>query len=69
MEPRTDGPDHPRVLIANERNDGLALIAPIVVTLRSRCALADRGQARRTLGLGFGPPRSRARGHLLDWTR
>ncbi len=33
MEPRTDGTDHLRVLIANERKDRLALVAPIVVSL------------------------------------
>src|SRR5579863_734759 len=33
MEPRTDGSDHLRVLIANERKDRLALVAPIVVAL------------------------------------
>ena len=33
MEPRTDGTDHLRVLIANERKDRLALVAPIVVAL------------------------------------
>jgi hypothetical protein len=29
VEPLTDGPDHLRVLIANERKDRLALVAPI----------------------------------------
>ncbi len=33
MEPPTDGTDHLRVLIANERKDRLALVAPIVVAL------------------------------------
>ena len=33
MEPLTDGTDHLRVLIANERKDRLALLAPIVVAL------------------------------------
>src|SRR5579862_8535346 len=33
MEPRTDGSDHLRVLIANERKDRLALVAPIVAAL------------------------------------
>ena len=33
MEPLTDGTDHLRVLIANERKDRLALVAPIVVAL------------------------------------
>ncbi len=33
MEPLTDGIDHLRVLIANERKDRLALVAPIVVAL------------------------------------
>jgi AmiR/NasT family two-component response regulator len=33
MQPRTDGTDHLRVLIANERKDRLALVAPIVVAL------------------------------------
>ena len=33
MEPLTDGADHLRVLIANERKDRLALVAPIVVAL------------------------------------
>jgi AmiR/NasT family two-component response regulator len=33
VEPLTDGPDHLRVLIANERKDRLALVAPIVVAL------------------------------------
>ena len=33
MEPRTDRTDHLRVLIANERKDRLALVAPIVVAL------------------------------------
>ena len=33
MEPRTDGTDHLRILIANERKDRLALVAPIVVGL------------------------------------
>src|SRR5579862_7152894 len=33
MEPRTDGSDHLRVLIANERKDRLAVVAPIVVAL------------------------------------
>jgi response regulator NasT len=33
VEPRVDGTDHLRVLIANERNDRLALVAPIVVGL------------------------------------
>jgi AmiR/NasT family two-component response regulator len=33
MEPLTDGTDHLRVLIANERKDRLALVAPIVVGL------------------------------------
>jgi len=33
VEPLTDGTDHLRVLIANERKDRLALLAPIVVAL------------------------------------
>jgi response regulator NasT len=33
VEPLTDGIDHLRVLIANERKDRLALVAPIVVAL------------------------------------
>jgi AmiR/NasT family two-component response regulator len=33
MEPLMDGTDHLRVLIANERKDRLALVAPIVVAL------------------------------------
>ncbi len=33
MEPLTDGTDHLRVLIANERKDRLALVAPVVVAL------------------------------------
>jgi AmiR/NasT family two-component response regulator len=33
VEPLTDGTDHLRVLIANERKDRLALVAPIVVAL------------------------------------
>src|SRR5437763_8205846 len=33
MTPLTDGTDHLRVLIANERKDRLALVAPIVVAL------------------------------------
>jgi AmiR/NasT family two-component response regulator len=33
VEPLRDGPDHLRVLIANERKDRLALVAPIVVAL------------------------------------
>jgi AmiR/NasT family two-component response regulator len=33
MEPLTDDTDHLRVLIANERKDRLALVAPIVVAL------------------------------------
>jgi AmiR/NasT family two-component response regulator len=33
VEPRVDGIDHLRVLIANERKDRLALVAPIVVSL------------------------------------
>ena len=33
MEPRTAGTEHLRVLIANERKDRLALVAPIVVAL------------------------------------
>ena len=33
MEPLTDGTEHLRVLIANERKDRLALVAPIVVAL------------------------------------
>ena len=33
MPPLTDGTDHLRVLIANERKDRLALVAPIVVAL------------------------------------
>ncbi len=33
MEPASDGADHLRVLIANERKDRLALVAPIVVAL------------------------------------
>src|SRR6201994_3897266 len=33
MEPLTDGADHLRVLIANERKDRLDLVAPIVVGL------------------------------------
>jgi AmiR/NasT family two-component response regulator len=33
VEPLTDGTDHLRVLIANERKDRLALVAPIVVGL------------------------------------
>ena len=33
MQPRTDDSDHLRVLIANERKDRLALVAPIVVAL------------------------------------
>jgi AmiR/NasT family two-component response regulator len=33
MESLTDGTDHLRVLIANERKDRLALVAPIVVAL------------------------------------
>ena len=33
MQPLTDGTDHLRVLIANERKDRLALVAPIVVAL------------------------------------
>lgn len=33
MQPLTDGPDHLRVLIANERKDRLALVAPIVAAL------------------------------------
>jgi AmiR/NasT family two-component response regulator len=33
VEPLTDGTDHLRILIANERKDRLALVAPIVVGL------------------------------------
>src|SRR5579884_1936791 len=33
MQPLTDGVDHLRVLIANERKDRLALVAPIVASL------------------------------------
>jgi AmiR/NasT family two-component response regulator len=33
MQPLTDGADHLRVLIANERKDRLALVAPIVAAL------------------------------------
>ncbi len=33
MEPLTHRTDHLRVLIANERKDRLALVAPIVVAL------------------------------------
>ncbi|MGA2929437.1 MAG: ANTAR domain-containing protein [Solirubrobacteraceae bacterium] len=33
MEPLMDGTDHLRILIANERKDRLALVAPIVVAL------------------------------------
>src|SRR5438270_2055516 len=33
MQPLTDGADHLRVLIANERKDRLALVAPIVMAL------------------------------------
>jgi AmiR/NasT family two-component response regulator len=33
VEPLTDGTDHLRVLIANERKDRLALVVPIVVAL------------------------------------
>ena len=33
MEPLTDGTEHLRVLIANERKDRLALVAPIVAAL------------------------------------
>src|ERR1700684_3226710 len=33
VEPLTDGTSHLRVLIANERKDRLALVAPIVVAL------------------------------------
>ncbi|HEV3129965.1 MAG TPA: ANTAR domain-containing protein [Solirubrobacteraceae bacterium] len=33
MEPLTDGIDHLRVLIANERKDRLAIVAPIVAAL------------------------------------
>jgi response regulator NasT len=33
VEPASDGADHLRVLIANERKDRLALVAPIVVAL------------------------------------
>jgi AmiR/NasT family two-component response regulator len=33
MEPLTDGTDHLRILIANERKDRLALVAPVVVAL------------------------------------
>ncbi len=33
MQPLTDGPEHLRVLIANERKDRLALVAPIVAAL------------------------------------
>jgi AmiR/NasT family two-component response regulator len=33
VEPRADGTEHLRVLIANERKDRLALVAPIVVGL------------------------------------
>jgi AmiR/NasT family two-component response regulator len=33
VEPRTDSNEHLRVLIANERKDRLALVAPIVVAL------------------------------------
>jgi AmiR/NasT family two-component response regulator len=33
MAPLTDGTDHLRILIANERKDRLALVAPIVVAL------------------------------------
>ena len=33
MEPLTDGTDHLRVLIANERKDRLAQVAPIVIAL------------------------------------
>jgi response regulator NasT len=33
MQPLSDGADHLRVLIANERKDRLALVAPIVVAL------------------------------------
>jgi chemotaxis response regulator CheB len=33
VEPLRDGPDHLRVLIANERKDRLALVAPIVAAL------------------------------------
>jgi AmiR/NasT family two-component response regulator len=33
VEPLTDGADHLRVLIANERKDRLAIVAPIVVGL------------------------------------
>jgi hypothetical protein len=33
VEPHADGTEHLRVLIANERKDRLALVAPIVVAL------------------------------------
>jgi AmiR/NasT family two-component response regulator len=33
MQPLTDGTDHLRILIANERKDRLALVAPIVMAL------------------------------------
>jgi AmiR/NasT family two-component response regulator len=33
VQPLTDGTDHLRVLIANERKDRLALVAPIVIAL------------------------------------
>jgi hypothetical protein len=33
LAPLTDRPEHPRVLIANERRDRLALVAPIVAAL------------------------------------
>ncbi len=33
MQPLTDGSDHLRILIANERKDRLALVAPIVMAL------------------------------------
>src|SRR5581483_9415483 len=33
MQPPTDGADHLRVLIANERKDRLALVAPVVTAL------------------------------------
>jgi hypothetical protein len=64
VAPLRDGTDHLRVLIANERKDRLALVAPIVI------ALGHEVIAREIEVKDVGPVTARERPDVaLDWAR
>ena len=60
MQPLTDGAEHLRVLIANERKDQLALVAPVVASLgheviAREISVEDVGATSLSLGLERAP--------------